>query len=488
MKIKLPDFSQARVLVVGDLMLDRYWYGETSRISPEAPVPVVHVGNNEERVGGAGNVALNIAKLGAQATVLGLTGDDEQAKILESLLEAASVQCQFEKLQGYSTITKLRVLSRHQQLLRMDFEDGFCGYDPSGLMRRYQSQLGNCDTVVFSDYGKGSLASVQEMIQLARKQNKAVIVDPKGSDFSKYHSASLITPNMHEFEAVVGLCGNESEIHQRGERLRASLNLESLLITRSEKGMTLIAERQEAHTIPTRAKEVFDVTGAGDTVVAVLAAAYASGGHSWRDAMAIANLAAGIVVGKLGTATVSVTELQQALEEHAPTKTGVVSTMELVELVVSAKLRNETIVMTNGCFDILHQGHVTYLQQAKALGDRLIVAVNSDASVQGLKGDGRPFNELQSRMAVLAALASVDWVVPFSEDTPQQLICRVLPDILVKGGDYQVDQIAGADCVIANGGEVKILPFVEGFSTTNTLKRVLAAQSAKLATKKDSEE
>jgi len=485
MKINLPDFSQARVLVVGDLMLDRYWYGNTSRISPEAPVPVVHVGNNEERVGGAGNVALNIAKLGAQATVLGLTGDDEQANILNDLLESAGVQCQFEKLQGYSTVTKLRVLSRHQQLLRMDFEDGFCGYDPSGLLQRYQSQLDDCDVVVFSDYGKGSLTSVEKMIQLARAKNKAVIVDPKGSDFSKYQSANLITPNIHEFEAVVGLCANDDEIQKRGEELRSRLGLESLLITRSEKGMTLISAQQQAYTIPTRAKEVFDVTGAGDTVVAVLAAAYASGGHSWREAMAIANLAAGIVVGKLGTATVSVQELQQALAEHAPTKTGVVAAGELVELVVSAKLRNETIVMTNGCFDILHQGHVTYLQQAKALGDRLIVAVNSDASVQVLKGEGRPFNELHSRMGVLSALASVDWVVAFDDDTPQQLICRVLPDILVKGGDYQIEQIAGANCVLENGGEVKVLAFVDGYSTTNTLKRVLAAESAKMAAKKD---
>jgi len=488
MKINLPDFSQARVMVVGDLMLDRYWYGDTSRISPEAPVPVVHVGNNEERVGGAGNVALNIAQLGAQATVMGLTGDDEQAGILQGLLESAGVHCQFEKLMGYSTITKLRVLSRHQQLLRMDFEDGFCGYDPSGIMQRFKAHLNNCDVVVFSDYGKGSLASVQEMIQLARAQNKAVIVDPKGTDFTKYRSANLITPNMHEFEAVAGICANDDEIQRRGEKLRASLNLESLLITRSEKGMTLVAEKQSAYTIPTRAKEVFDVTGAGDTVVAVLAAAYAAGNHSWREAMAIANLAAGIVVGKLGTATVSVSELQQALAEHAPTTTGVVSAAELVELVVSAKLRNETVVMTNGCFDILHQGHVTYLQQAKALGDRLIVAVNSDDSVRQLKGNGRPFNEMASRMGVLSALACVDWVVAFNEETPQQLICRVLPDILVKGGDYQVHQIAGADCVLENGGTVKTLSFVEGYSTTNTIKRMLAAESAKLSANKNSEE
>jgi len=269
--------------------------------------------------------------------------------------------------------------------------------------------------------------------------------------------------------------------------LRARLNLDALLITRSEKGMTLINAGQAAHTIPTRAKEVFDVTGAGDTVVAVLATAYASGGQNWQEAMAVANLAAGIVVGKLGTATVSVSELQQALAEHAPTQTGVVSATELVELVVSAKLRNESVVMTNGCFDILHQGHVTYLQQAKALGDRLIVAVNSDASVRGLKGDGRPFNDLQSRMGVLSALACVDWVVAFDEETPQQLICRVLPDILVKGGDYTVDKIAGADCVTDNGGVVKVLPFVDGYSTTNTLKRVLAAESAKLAAKNKKE-
>lgn len=483
MKITLPEFKQARVLVVGDLMLDRYWYGDTSRISPEAPVPVVHVGNSEERVGGAGNVALNIAKLGAEASVLGLTGIDEQADILQRLLESAQVRCHFEKLQGFSTVTKLRVLSRHQQLLRMDFEDGFAGFDTENFDKRFEQQLADCDVVVFSDYGKGSLASVQSMIAKARAANKSIIVDPKGSDFSKYRAASLITPNMHEFEAVVGVCRDEDEIHQRGEVLRRQLDLDALLITRSEKGMTLISRDQKPHTIPTRAKEVFDVTGAGDTVVAVLAAAYSGGGHDWHEAMAVANLAAGIVVGKLGTATVSVAELQQVLAEHTLTKTGVVEANELVELVISAKLRDETIVMTNGCFDILHQGHVSYLQQAKELGDRLIVAVNSDQSVRLLKGEGRPFNNLQSRMAVLSALASVDWVVAFDEGTPEQLICKVLPDILVKGGDYEVEQIAGGRCVRDNGGEVVILPFVEGFSTSNTLKKVVAVESAKL--KKD---
>ena len=464
----LPDFPAARVLVVGDLMLDRYWHGETSRISPEAPVPVVHVGQAEERAGGAGNVALNIAALGGRSELLGFTGEDEAAGALAKIFADHDVLWHFTPVPGSATITKLRVLSRHQQLIRLDFEDGFHVTDATPLLDDFAGRLPGAGAVVLSDYGKGTLARVQDFIAAARKQNVPVLVDPKGSDFSRYRGATLITPNLHEFEAIVGACGSDAAIVEKGERLREALDLEALLITRSEKGMTLLHAGREALHLPTQAREVYDVTGAGDTVISVLAAALAAG-EPLVEATAWSNLAAGIVVGKLGTAKVSVDELRQALRAQTEVARGIVDEDRLVALVQEARAHGETVVMTNGCFDILHAGHVTYLEQAAALGDRLIVAVNDDASVRRLKGPERPVNTQERRMRVLAALDCVDWVVGFDEDTPTRLICRVLPDLLVKGGDNDPDRIPGGDCVREAGGEVKVLTYVDGVSTTGII-------------------
>jgi D-beta-D-heptose 7-phosphate kinase/D-beta-D-heptose 1-phosphate adenosyltransferase len=471
MKPQIPDFHNAQVLVVGDLMLDRYWYGDTSRISPEAPVPVVHVGDAEERPGGAGNVALNIAALGGHATVVGLTGDDEPANALAARLSQVGVDCQFERLVGSATITKLRVLSRHQQLLRMDFEDGFSGYNSAGLLQRVEANLDAAGVVIFSDYGKGSLQDIEKLVTLVRFKGKPLVIDPKGTDFNRYRGATLLTPNMAEFEAVVGKCIDEEDLVQKAEKLRVTLELDALLITRSEKGMTLIRGAEQPFNIPTKAREVFDVTGAGDTVIAVLAAAMAAG-QSIAQAMMLSNLAAGVVVGKLGTAHATVAELQRAIRESDTVQRGVVSEAQLLDLVKEAQAHGETVVMTNGCFDILHAGHVAYLRQARELGDRLIVAVNSDSSVKQLKGEGRPVNSLEGRMTVLAALESVDWVVPFNEETPERLICAVLPDIMVKGGDYKPEQIAGGACVEKAGGRVVIMDFVQGFSTSSTINAI----------------
>ncbi|HWQ94547.1 MAG TPA: bifunctional D-glycero-beta-D-manno-heptose-7-phosphate kinase/D-glycero-beta-D-manno-heptose 1-phosphate adenylyltransferase HldE [Gammaproteobacteria bacterium] len=470
----LPDFTAARVLVVGDIMLDRYWHGATARISPEAPVPVVRIEQAVERAGGAGNVALNIAALGAQVTLLGLTGKDEAADILQTQLSAANVNCAFEQVQGYSTITKLRVLSRHQQLIRLDFEDGFTDHIPANLVERFKKLLPQADVVVLSDYGKGALRAVGELIELARQAGKRVLVDPKGADFDIYRGATLITPNLAEFETVVGHCRDEQELVAKGEQLRRRLDLHALLITRSERGMTLLCEGTEALHLPAHAREVYDVTGAGDTVVSVLAAALAAG-EDYAVATALANAAASIVVGKLGAATVSTDELRSAMGEGAAGSSALLTEDELLAAVAEARARGERVVMTNGCFDILHAGHVSYLEQAKRLGDRLIVAVNDDASVRRLKGNGdaqRPVNPLAQRMRVLAALKSVDWVVPFSEDTPERLICRVLPDILVKGGDYQPQQVAGHQCVTAHGGQVRILGYEQGISTSRIIENI----------------
>ena len=468
MKLELPDFTHAHVLVVGDLMLDRYWHGDTSRISPEAPVPVVRVEEAEERAGGSGNVALNIAALGAHARVIGLTGEDEASVALEKLLGKQGVECDFEPVPYCSTITKLRVLSRHQQLIRLDFEDGFTSYNAEGLLQRFQNQLNNAGAVILSDYGKGTLRDIQTFIQAARRHDVPVLIDPKGNDFARYHGATLITPNMSEFEAVVGACHSDEEIEVKGTALMQQLDLKALLVTRSEHGMTLLQQDSEPLHLPTQAREVYDVTGAGDTVISVLTAALAAG-NSLAEATALSNLAAGIVVSKLGTATVTVSEIRQAIREQQTVRRGVVEEDELLALVNDAKEHGETVVMTNGCFDILHSGHATYLEQARQLGDRLIVAVNDDDSVKRLKGPDRPVNTLAKRMHMLAALEFVDWVVPFYEDTPTRLICKLTPHILVKGGDNEPDKIPGGQCVREAGGEVKVLTYVEGVSTTGII-------------------
>ena len=471
MKIHIPSFDQARVLVVGDVMLDRYWHGVTSRISPEAPVPVVHVGESEERAGGAANVALNIAALGAQTRLLGVTGDDEPATSLETLLSAAGITCGFQKIADTPTVTKLRVISRHQQLIRLDFEDGFDAIDGSALLQRYRQDLQHCDVVVLSDYGKGTLADIESLISLARAAGKPVLVDPKALDFSRYHGATLITPNMAEFELVAGHCASEQQLIEKGGQLLEQHDLDALLITRGEHGMSLLSRGAPEFHLPTQAREVFDVTGAGDTVISVLAAALAAG-EDLPAATALANLAAGIVVGKLGTASVSVPELRRTAQLGLDAGFGEMNAGQLQIAVADARSHGERIVMTNGCFDILHAGHVAYLAEARRLGDRLIVAVNSDDSVKRLKGAGRPINSLDRRMTVLAALESVDWVVAFSEDTPEQLICAIGPDLLVKGGDYQPEDIAGYECVERRGGDVIVLGFEDGCSTSSIIDAI----------------
>ncbi|MDT8283376.1 MAG: bifunctional D-glycero-beta-D-manno-heptose-7-phosphate kinase/D-glycero-beta-D-manno-heptose 1-phosphate adenylyltransferase HldE [Gammaproteobacteria bacterium] len=472
MTMHIPSFKNARVLVVGDLMLDRYWHGGTSRISPEAPVPIVHVNQNDERAGGACNVAVNIAALGAHCTVVGLCGDDEAADTLESLLHNVGVNPQFVRMPDNATITKLRVMSRHQQLMRLDFEDGFVGQDLSRLQTVFQAQLPDHNIVVCSDYGKGSLREVKKLIAICNEKNIPVLVDPKGTDFEKYSGASLITPNLAEFEAVVGTCTTEDELVEKANALAKQFDIEALLVTRSEHGMSLMQQDYDPLHIPTHAREVFDVTGAGDTVISTLAASLGAGVALER-AMLLSNLAAGVVVAKSGTASVSVSELENAIEKNSSsTEHGILEEMDLYPLLERCRERGETIVMTNGCFDILHAGHVTYLEQASALGDHLLVAVNIDETVCRLKGEDRPVNNLANRMRMLAALRCVDWVVAFSEDEPTRLICALLPDILVKGGDNDADKIPGGDCVREAGGKVMVLTYVDGISTTKIIESI----------------
>jgi D-beta-D-heptose 7-phosphate kinase/D-beta-D-heptose 1-phosphate adenosyltransferase len=470
MKLSMPRFDQAPVLVVGDVMLDRYWHGGTSRISPEAPVPVVRVDQIEDRPGGAANVALNIAALGAPASLVGVTGEDEAAESLSASLSAAGVKAHFQRIAHQPTIVKLRVMSRHQQLLRIDFEEPFAT-DPLQMSADVDALLTGVKVLVLSDYGKGALQNHQALIAAARQRQIPVLADPKGKDFSRYRGASLITPNLNEFEAIVGRCVDEADLVAKGAALMADLELGALLVTRGEHGMTLLRADHPPLHLPARAREVFDVTGAGDTVISTLAAAIAAG-EELPHAVALANLAAGIVVGKLGTAAISAPELRRAIAREQGSERGVLTLEQLLVAIDDARAHGERIVFTNGCFDILHAGHVTYLEQARAQGDRLIVATNDDASVSRLKGPGRPINSVDRRMAVLAGLGAVDWVVSFTEDTPEALLREVKPDVLVKGGDYGVEQVVGADIVRGYGGVVKVLGLVANSSTTAIVEKI----------------
>ena len=472
MTLSLPDFDNCKILVAGDLMLDRYWTGSTNRISPEAPVPVVKVGSDDDRLGGAANVALNLASLGCNVSLHGITGNDATAAKLTQLAEEAGLGCFFDQNPDVTTITKLRVISRHQQLIRMDFEDSYAALNKSVLLRDFETNLDSCSAVVLSDYGKGSLSECQKMIQMVRAKNIPVLVDPKGTDFERYQGATLVTPNLSEFELVVGHCESDQELLSKGDSLRKKFAWRALLITLGERGMALIEEGQAPLLVPTQARDVFDVTGAGDTVIATLAASIGAG-TDLALATRIANLAAGIVVGKLGTATTSLDELMTEINQnHIATHKAVVTENELLELVARAKAAGERIVMTNGCFDLLHPGHLSYLQEAATEGDRLIVAVNTDDSVSALKGPTRPINSESDRMQMLAALSCVDWVCSFSEETPRRLIAEVLPDILIKGGDYQATDVAGYEEVTAAGGKVKILDFLEGYSSSNLIEKI----------------
>jgi len=468
--IRIPDFSKTHVVVAGDVMLDRYLFGSTGRISPEAPVPVVHVRETDNRPGGAANVAVNLASLGVSTCLLGVVGEDMAGESLESILGQRGIVCKFARAKDRPTITKTRVQSRGQQLIRLD-EENAMALPGDAMTRMLRESLDGAGAVVLSDYGKGALSDVRGLIKACREAGIPALVDPKGTDFSKYRGASLITPNQSEFEAVAGVCATDEELVRRAAELIDELDLDALLITRSEKGMLLQEAGAEPLFLSTQAREVYDVTGAGDTVIGTLAGALASG-QDLASAAALANLAAGLVVRKIGVASVTPGELSVALHQRGQGGRGLVGPDELLAMVAESHQRNERVIMTNGCFDVLHAGHVAYLEEAKSLGDRLIVAVNDDDSVRRLKGESRPINVLEDRLLVLAGLAAVDWVVPFSEDTPAALIAKILPDVLVKGGDYNPDEIAGAKEVLRNGGEVRVLPFRDGRSSSRIIDKL----------------
>ena len=464
--LQLPSLKNLHVVVAGDLMLDRYWHGNAGRISPEAPVPVVAVDGVEDCPGGAANVALNLASLGAQCTLLGCVGRDAEGMALRRILEAAGVSCDFVEVDRWATIQKVRVVSRQQQLLRSDFEAPLPAGAADALAARLPALMSNAAAVVLSDYDKGALASPTSLIEAARKAGAAVVVDPKFKPLSAYAGADLLKPNQREFAAAVGAVGDVQALGEQAQSLCKRLGVGALVVTAGADGMTVVDGGQVRH-LPAHPVEVYDVTGAGDTVAAVLGVT-AGLGWSVLDSARLANVAASLVVAKAGTAAVSGPELAYAAAQVGIDR-GAMTQEQLMLAVAAARQAGKKIVFTNGCFDILHAGHVAYLEQARRLGDRLLVAVNDDASVTRLKGPHRPINPLPRRLRVLAGLKSVDWLVSFAEDTPEALISQVRPDVLTKGGDYRPDQVVGADLVTSYGGKVEVLGLVEDCSTTTIL-------------------
>jgi len=468
--MNLKILNKGHVLVFGDIILDRYISGIVDRVSPEAPVPVLKPSNEEIRLGGAANVALNLSSLGSNTTLIGVTGKDESSTQIIDLLKKNNIKKALSK-SNHPTISKLRILASQQQLIRIDNEEEFSETDWQSSLSNYRKHISlkKNKVLIISDYEKGTLKNIPLIIREAKKLKKIILVDPKGDDFSKYKSADIITPNFQEFERVVGKVNSEPEITKKGKDLIKSLNLNSLLITRGSEGMTLLDKRNGKiirEDFPTEARDVFDVSGAGDTVIASIAAGLA-GGLSLSESIRLANLAAGIVVGKSGTATVNQAELVPYLglsESYVSFNEVKVYSKDLHE-------RGKKIVFTNGCFDILHAGHVEYLEAAKELGDKLIVAINTDRSVRKLKGSSRPVNTLAHRAKVLASLQCIDKVVFFDEDTPIKLIKAIRPDVLVKGGDYKLKDIVGHKEVSQSGGSVVTIPLVKGLSTSKIISK-----------------
>jgi D-beta-D-heptose 7-phosphate kinase/D-beta-D-heptose 1-phosphate adenosyltransferase len=470
------NWASKRLLVVGDVMLDKYIWGEVGRISPEAPVPVVRATHRSEQPGGAANVAMNLSRLGAKTHVIGFTGGDEDQRLLAARLETEGISTSFVVSEGFPTIAKLRILGGRQQMLRLDSER--LGPRPEADYNRLVSavlaHLPGCDAVILSDYAKGVLAPqvCRQVIDAARGLGIPVLVDPKCDDFSRYRGATAICPNLGELSRATRVdAADLKAVLEAAEAMIPALELEFLVATLSDRGIALV--RPGKHTIaPAVARQVFDVSGAGDTVIAVLALSLASG-FDPEAAVQLANVAAGIVVGKVGTVPVERHELLAALAPemalHAEDK--VVTREELVSRIALWRANGERIVFTNGCFDLLHVGHIALLEEARRFGDRLVVAINSDASVSRLKGPSRPIVGERERARVLAALAAVDAVVVFGEATPLELIVAARPDVIVKGGDYVVDTVVGAEEVLSWGGQVKIVPIVEGYSTTRLVDR-----------------
>ncbi|MCX7821090.1 MAG: bifunctional D-glycero-beta-D-manno-heptose-7-phosphate kinase/D-glycero-beta-D-manno-heptose 1-phosphate adenylyltransferase HldE [Brevinematales bacterium] len=462
------NFSKCKILVIGDVMLDTYLYGNVGRISPEAPVPIINIKRESFVLGGAANVANNVAKLKAKSTLIGLIGDDDNAILLKNLLKEENIDSKLFPFLS-KTITKTRIVSGNQQLLRIDFEDSFSfnEIDEKKFIEVAKEEIAKNDIVLISDYAKGvcNYNVCKEIIKETKKQKKFVIIDPKKKDWERYEGATLITPNLKELSEFIGesIPNIDREVEKALKEAYSKISVDYLLVTRSEKGMTLY-DGKKFYNFPTEAREVYDVSGAGDTVIATLSVAIASG-MSLEEAVYTANKAAGVVVAKAGTAPIYYDELIRVFEKQKLNK--LLSLDELLIVLDDLKKKGKRIVFTNGCFDILHRGHISYLFEAKRLGDVLVIGLNSDFSVKRLKGETRPINNEFDRALLLSALEMVDYIVLFNEDTPYEILSKIKPDILVKGGDYKPEQVVGREFA----KETIILNFIDGYSTTSIINK-----------------
>lgn len=475
----LDRLPELRVLVIGDLMLDEYVWGRTERISPEAPVQVVDVVREDIRLGGAGNVINNLVTLGCEVHVASVLGDGQDGLWLRQCLEEKGVGTAgllFDALR--TTSRKTRILAAHQQMLRIDREsrETISAAQEEQLADFVRRHAGEFQAILVSDYLKGVLTEglLQAVIAIGKERGLPVVIDPKGRDYRKYRGATLLTPNRKETETASGVSiVDEESLHRAARTLMEQVELETLMVTRSEEGISIFSRDGGDVHLPTEAREVFDVTGAGDTVLSLIGAGLGAG-LAIEDAARLANLAAGIVVGKVGTSTVTVEELRQAIALRGQeVDAKIKGREELKHLLAVERRRGKTIVFTNGCFDLLHVGHVKYLQQARRLGDMLVLGLNSDASIRRLKGPNRPLISEHERAHILAALSCIDYLVVFDEDTPLELLGLLRPDILAKGADYTPDTVVGRDLVESYGGRVELVPLVDGRSTTNIIERIL---------------
>lgn len=481
----LASFSRARVLVFGDVMLDRFVFGTVERTSPEAPVPVMKLERTSKLPGGAANVAANVAALGSSVRLLGVVGEDAAAAELRAQLSAtALLQAQLSVDAARPTTTKTRYVADQQQILRTDVEltTAVGGPVAEALIARFTASLAEADIIVLSDYGKGVLSDevTSRAIQAASAAGKRVLVDPKSRSFLKYRGASILTPNKDELQRACGHdCADDAQVVAAAQAILAQDICETLVVTRGREGMTVVSRHGEPMHIRTVATEVYDVTGAGDTAVAAMAVALACGAEMGA-AMRLANVAAGIVVGKHGTATATPEEILARLGQlPEPATPESRHTLERAQLLVARWRRlGLSVAFTNGCFDVLHPGHVSLLNQAKGAADRLVVGLNSDASVRRLKGANRPVQSAAARALVLSSLKAVDAVVIFEEDTPLALITALEPDVLVKGADYTLETVVGAEAVLARGGKVVLADLVPAHSTTETIRRIVSIAKA----------
>lgn len=470
----LQNDRNPNILVIGDLMIDHYLWGSCDRISPEAPVQVIDIHNETKVLGGAGNVINNLLSLGADVGVLSVVGDDEVAEEVKYLIDATDAKSYLILQKGRKTSKKSRVMASKSQVVRYDHESkNNISFDSTDKMyAKLQQIINGYDLILISDYGKGVLTNdlTQRIIKIAKKNDKKVIVDPKGENYAKYSGAYFLTPNKKEAEIATGIKINSNDsLRDALKELKKMADLEMSVITLSDEGISVLKDK-EVTIKPTVAREVYDVTGAGDTVLASLGYALALI-DDINSALEFANLAAGVVVGKLGSATVTLDEIEdyKASLHKSSIDLHIKSFKEIKKVSKRYRKQNKKVVFTNGCFDLLHKGHVSYLNSAKALGDILIVGLNSDDSVKRLKGEDRPINKQEDRAYLLSALECVDYVVVFDDDTPYELIQRVKPDILVKGSDYKGKEVIGSDLV----NETVLIDFIEGKSTTSTIEKIL---------------